>query len=91
MFHRIRTGQGALAQYTLAKPKNIVPKPSNITHAEAAAFPLAGLTAYLALLNNGRLKYGGGKRVFVNGGSGGVGSWAVQVRRDYPFTTVLNN
>ena len=78
-FYRMRAGQGALAQYTVAEPATFVAKPSNITHAEAAAFPIAGLTAYVSLVNHGGLKHGDGKRIFVNGGSGGIGSWAVQV------------
>ena len=78
-FHRMKVGQGALAQYTVAEPATFVAKPSNITHAEAAAFPIAGLTAYVSLVNHGGLKLGDGKRIFVNGGSGGIGSWAVQV------------
>jgi NADPH:quinone reductase-like Zn-dependent oxidoreductase len=78
-FYRMKAGQGALAQYTVAEPATFVSKPSNITHAEAAAFPIAGLTAYVSLVNHGGLKNGDGKRIFVNGGSGGIGSWAVQV------------
>ena len=78
-FYRMKVGQGALAQYTVAEPATFVAKPSNITHAEAAAFPIAGLTAYVSLVNHGGLKHGDGKRIFVNGGSGGIGSWAVQV------------
>jgi len=77
----MRTGKGALAEYIVVKPNVVVPKPSNISHAEAASFPLAGLTAFLALVTNGRLKKGDEKRVFVNGGSGGVGAWAIQVSR----------
>ena len=75
----MKAGQGALAEYTVAEPVTLVAKPSNITHAEAAAFPIAGLSAYVALVNHGGLKHGDGKRIFVNGGSGGIGSWAVQV------------
>lgn len=55
-FCRMKTGQGALAQYTVAGPAMFVAKPSNITHAEPAAFPIAGLTAYGSLVNHGRLK-----------------------------------
>jgi NADPH:quinone reductase-like Zn-dependent oxidoreductase len=75
----MRSGKGVLAEYIIAKPDVVTPKPSNISHADAASFPLAGLTAYMALVTNGKLKEGGEKRVFVNGGSGGVGAWAVQV------------
>jgi NADPH:quinone reductase-like Zn-dependent oxidoreductase len=76
---RIFKGVGSLCQYTLVEPELIVGKPPNITHEQAASFPLAGLTAYLALVRNGGLKQGDGKRVFINGGSGGVGAWGIQV------------
>lgn len=79
----MKVGQGALAQYTVAEPATFVAKPSNITHAEAAAFPIAGLTAFVSLVNHGGLKLGDGKRIFVNGGSGGIGSWAVQIAKAY--------
>jgi NADPH:quinone reductase-like Zn-dependent oxidoreductase len=78
MYHRRKVGQGALAQYTVAEPETIAAKPSNMTHASASAFPIAGLTAYVSLVNHGGLKRGDGKRIFVNGGRG-IGSWAVQV------------
>jgi NADPH:quinone reductase-like Zn-dependent oxidoreductase len=79
MFRRMRTGKGALAEYIVAESNIVVPKPPNISHAEAASFPLAGLTAFMALITNGKLKSGDEKRIFVNGGSGGVGAWTVQV------------
>jgi NADPH:quinone reductase-like Zn-dependent oxidoreductase len=72
---------GTLAQYTIVDPavSIMVPKPREISHEEAAAFPLAGLTAWYALVNRGGLKKADGKRIFINGGSGGVGTWAIQV------------
>lgn len=72
-------GKGSLCQYVAAELPMFTSKPGNITHEQAASFPLAGLTAYCALVRHGGLKQGDGKRIFINGGSGGVGSWAIQV------------
>jgi NADPH:quinone reductase-like Zn-dependent oxidoreductase len=73
-------GTGSLCQYVAVEPALIAPKPANITHDEGASFPLAGLTAYYALVRQAALMQGNGKRVLINGGSGGVGAWAIQVR-----------
>lgn len=73
-------GKGSLCQYVVAEPRMFTAKPGNITHEQAASFPLAGLTAYSGLVRHGGLKQGDGKRIFINGGSGGVGAWAIQVR-----------
>lgn len=61
----MKNGRGTLAQYTVALPGGLAHKPANISHADAAAFPLAGLTAYYALVTVGGLKKGDGKRVFI--------------------------
>lgn len=47
------------------EPSLLAHKPDNISHAEAASFSLAGLTAYAALLRGGGLKKGAGQRVFI--------------------------
>ncbi|KAL8292550.1 hypothetical protein RQP46_001162 [Phenoliferia psychrophenolica] len=78
----MKTGRGALAEYTVVDAKLLVKKPANISAAEAAAFPLAGLTAYTAL-EAGGLKRGAGQRVFINGGSSGTGSWAIQIAKEF--------
>jgi hypothetical protein len=54
-------------------------KPANLSHIEAAAVPLAGLTAWQALFEIGGLK--AGQKVLIHGGSGGVGSFAIQLAR----------
>lgn len=58
-----KTGQGVLAEYTLVEPHLLAKKPAGLSHAEAASFPLAGLTAWQALFKQGQLK--AGQRVFV--------------------------
>lgn len=70
---------GALAEYVCGPASAIVPKPSNLTPEEAAAVPIAGLTAVQALRDKGRLKPG--DKVLINGAAGGVGTIAVQIAR----------
>ena len=54
-------------------------KPKNITMEEAASIPLVGLTAWQALVENARLKKG--QKVFIQAGSGGVGTFAIQLAK----------
>jgi NADPH:quinone reductase-like Zn-dependent oxidoreductase len=68
---------GAFAEYVSAK--NLVRKPANVSFEEAAAVPIAGLTALQGLRDHGRLQPG--ERVLVNGASGGVGTLAVQIAK----------
>ena len=67
-----------LAEYTCARPA-IALKPANLTFEEAAAAPLAGLTALQALRDHGQLK--AGQKVLINGASGGVGTFGVQIAK----------
>jgi len=71
------TTQGSFAELVAVKPDTVGDKPSNISHEEAAAAATAGSTALQALEEKGRLR--SGQRVLVNGASGGVGSYAVQI------------
>ena len=71
--------QGSYAQFMTVRASIIAPKPENMTAQEAAALPLAGLTALQALRDNGKLRPG--QHVFINGGSGGVGHLAVQIAK----------
>ena len=73
------TGAGAFAEYVCVKASHWVFKPKNISHEEAAATPIAGLTAWQGLHEQGRLQPG--QRVLINGASGGVGTFAVQLAR----------
>lgn len=68
---------GAAAEYVSVPPDFITSKPKTLTHVEAAALPLAGLTAWQALTEFGRVQPG--DRVLVLGGAGGVGAFAVQL------------
>jgi NADPH:quinone reductase-like Zn-dependent oxidoreductase len=69
---------GSFAEYVCARAA-IVSKPEHVTFEEAAAVPVAALTALQGLRDQGRLQ--AGQRVLVNGASGGVGSFAVQIAK----------
>jgi NADPH:quinone reductase-like Zn-dependent oxidoreductase len=69
---------GALAEYLTVRDA-VVPKPANVSFEEAAAVPVAAITALQALRDKGRLRPG--QRVLVNGASGGVGTFAVQIAK----------
>ncbi|MBO0952659.1 NADP-dependent oxidoreductase [Fibrella forsythiae] len=69
-------GDGSYAEYCVAKAGQFALKPASISFNEAAGVPLAGLTAWTALFEYGKLQPG--QRVLVQGASGGVGSFAVQ-------------
>jgi NADPH:quinone reductase-like Zn-dependent oxidoreductase len=69
---------GAYAEYVSAKLA-VARKPGNVSFEEAAAAPIAGLTALEAVRDRGRLERG--QRVLVNGASGGVGSFALQIAK----------
>ncbi len=72
-------GFGALAEYASVNPKAITQMPAGIGFEQAAAVPLAGLTALQGLRDVGGLQ--SGRRVIVNGASGGVGTLAVQIAK----------
>jgi NADPH:quinone reductase-like Zn-dependent oxidoreductase len=74
------TGLGALAEY-VSVPHNgaLLAKPANQTFEQAASVPVAALTALQALRDHGHVRPG--QRVLVNGASGGVGTYAVQIAR----------
>jgi NADPH:quinone reductase-like Zn-dependent oxidoreductase len=69
---------GALAEYVVDHEDSFGLKPSNLSFSQAAAVPLAGLTALQALRRGGVTK---GSRVFIAGGAGGVGSLAIQIAK----------
>ncbi|MGB3616649.1 MAG: NAD(P)-dependent alcohol dehydrogenase, partial [Catalinimonas sp.] len=72
---------GTYAEYVALKASDAVPMPDNLNFAEAAAVPLAGITAYQGLVSKGKLS--SNQEVLVNGASGGVGTLAVQMARVY--------
>lgn len=74
-------GYGGFAEYVCVSADRMVPKPSGITFEEAAAVPMAGLTALQGLRDAGRIREG--QKVLINGASGGVGTFAVQIAKSY--------
>lgn len=70
---------GTVAEEVCLLEGELAKKPAKMTFEEAAATPLAALTALQALRDEGRLEQG--QRVLINGGSGGVGVFAIQVAR----------
>jgi NADPH:quinone reductase-like Zn-dependent oxidoreductase len=75
-------GDGALAEYvTVSQDAGVTLKPANVTFEQAAAAPVAALTALQALRDKGKIR--AGQKVLINGASGGVGTFAVQIARVY--------
>lgn len=72
-------GRGAFAEYVAAPAAVLAQKPAEISFAAAAAVPMAGVTALQGLRTHGRLR--AGRRVLINGASGGVGTFAVQIAK----------
>ncbi|MEH0983289.1 NADP-dependent oxidoreductase [Micromonospora sp. CPCC 205556] len=71
------TRDGAAAEYVTVPAAVVAAKPATIDHDQAAALPLAALTAWQALVNHADLR--AGQHVLVQGGAGGVGSYVVQL------------
>lgn len=72
-------GVGGFAEYVAVKASAVAPKPANLTFAEAATIPVAGFTALQGLRDTGKLQ--AGQTVLINGASGGVGTFAVQIAK----------
>ena len=70
---------GTFAELIAVKEDSVAIKPKNITMEEAASIPLVGLTAWQALVEKARLKKG--QKVFIQAGSGGVGTFAIQLAK----------
>ncbi len=70
---------GSYAEYALAKEKDLQPKPGKLTFEEAATIPIGALTAWGAVIDTAKVE--AGQHVLVQGGAGGVGSYAVQLAR----------
>ncbi|MEV4010518.1 NAD(P)-dependent alcohol dehydrogenase [Nonomuraea angiospora] len=73
--------QGGFAEYVCVPESGLALKPRNVSFEEAAAVPMAACTALLALRDDGRVQPG--DRVLVNGASGGVGTFAVQLAKAF--------
>ncbi len=70
---------GTFAEYVTAPASLLARKPANLTFEQAATVPLSGMTALLGLRDAGSVKPG--QRVLINGASGGVGTFAVQIAK----------
>lgn len=75
------TGRGTLAEFVSAKENLIALKPSNLTFAQAAAVPLAAMTALQGLRDVGNIQPG--QKVLIQGASGGVGTFALQIAKAF--------
>ncbi|MFL6393834.1 MAG: NADP-dependent oxidoreductase [Nitrososphaeraceae archaeon] len=85
----VNGGSGAFAEMALAKTESIANKPKRLSHAEAAALPLVGVSAWRALMEN--IGLSNGQRILIHGGAGGIGSIAIQLAKHlgaYVATTV---
>jgi NADPH:quinone reductase-like Zn-dependent oxidoreductase len=77
----LAAANGAFAEYACLPDKLVEPKPANLTFAQAAAIPLAANTALICLRDGARVQ--AGQHVLINGASGGVGTFAVQIAKAF--------
>ena len=74
-------GKGTFAEYARAKADDLLPKPAGLTFEHAAAVGVSAFTALQALRDHGKVQPG--QRVLINGASGGVGTFAVQIAKAF--------
>lgn len=72
---------GAIAQFARLHKSELAIKPASLSHVHAASVPLAGLTAWQALMTHGNLEKG--DKVLIHAGSGGVGTYAIQIAKHF--------
>ena len=77
--HVYGASNGSYADYAAASESKLALKPANLTFEQAATVPMAGLVALQALRDHGHV--GPGQRVLINGASGGIGTFAVQIAK----------
>ncbi|MER8430053.1 NADP-dependent oxidoreductase [Mesorhizobium caraganae] len=76
LFAMLGNDRGGNAEYVVVKATELAAKPERLSHVEAAAVPLAGITAWQGLFDHGGLE--SGQRLLIHGGGGGVGHLAIQ-------------
>lgn len=74
-------GQGGFAEYVCAREDGLAPKPSNLSFEQAAAVPVAAITALQGLRDHGQIQPG--QKVLIDGASGGVGTFAIQIAKSF--------
>lgn len=82
-------GKGSFAEFTPVKVEQLASKPISVDFVTAAALPLAGISAYQALVDHMDLQ--AGQKILIHGGAGGIGSLAIQIAKNlgaYVATTV---
>jgi NADPH:quinone reductase-like Zn-dependent oxidoreductase len=83
-------GYGGFAEHVAVPTEVLHPKPSSLSFAEAAAVPMSGITALQGLNHHGSID--SSQKVLINGGSGGVGTFAVQIAKAFgPSLTVVTS
>src|SRR5436189_2724326 len=75
----ICSGGGGWAEYCISNQGESAIKPKSLSFTDAASVPLAALTAWQALIDIGKIQ--AGQKVLIHGGSGGVGSFAIQIAK----------
>jgi NADPH:quinone reductase-like Zn-dependent oxidoreductase len=75
------TAEGSFAEFVIARPIRLIPKPANLTFEQAAAVPVSGTSALRAVRDVGKVQPG--QNVLVIGAGGGVGSFAVQIAKAF--------
>ena len=73
------TCEGSFAEYAIARPDRLAPKPANLSFEQAAVVPISGITALQAVRDKGQVKQG--DRILIIGAGGGVGTFAVQIAK----------
>lgn len=82
VYARVDDGRiGTFAEFVPVKASSLAPKPRDLSMVEAASIPLVGLTAWQALVEMARVRPG--QQVFIQAGSGGVGTFAIQLAKHW--------
>jgi NADPH:quinone reductase-like Zn-dependent oxidoreductase len=75
------SGNSGCAEYACARAQALAPKPANLSFEQAAAVPMAGITALQGLRDKGQIR--SGSKVLIQGAAGGVGTFAVQIAKSF--------